>query len=147
MAPPSFFEEWMEIINDTFSFNFSHQPDKISWKWGGNKIFTTKSTYNHLAYQPRAHFGHIWKAKIQYKIKIFTWLLEKNAILTKDNLIRRKWQGAPFCAVTSRKFTQINYSLKIIFKILSSSSSNLVRRFVALTPNPISVPTPKLIIA
>ena len=48
--------------------------------------------------------------------------------------------------VTSRKFTQINYSLKMSFKILSSPSSNLVQRFVTPILNPISVPTPKSII-
>ena len=91
------FEEWMEIINTTFSFNFKQQPDEISWKWGGKKIFTTKSVYDHLNQQPKVRSEHIWKAKIPYKVKIFTWLPEKNAILTKDNLIRRKWQGNPSC--------------------------------------------------
>jgi hypothetical protein len=32
-----------------------------------------------------------------YKIKIFTWLMENNAILTKDNMIKRKWTGDPTC--------------------------------------------------
>jgi hypothetical protein len=36
-------------------------------------------------------YTRIWKTKIPYKIKIFLWLVEKRAILTKDNLIRRKW--------------------------------------------------------
>ena len=96
--PPSFFEEWMGIVNEAFSFNFIQQADKISWKWGSKKIFTTKSTYDHLSNQARVNFDHIWKAKIPYKVKIFTWLLEKNAILTKDNLVRRKWLGSPSCA-------------------------------------------------
>jgi len=43
------------------------------------------------------HFRHIWKAKIPYKIKIFVWLLEQNAILTKDNMIKRNWVGDPTC--------------------------------------------------
>jgi hypothetical protein len=42
-------------------------------------------------------YTRIWKAKIPYKIKIFLWLVEKRAILTKGNLIRRKWQGEPSC--------------------------------------------------
>ena len=75
--PPSFFEEWMGIVNEAFSFNFIQQADKISWKWGSKKIFTTKSTYDHLSNQARVNFDHIWKAKIPYKVKIFTWLLEK----------------------------------------------------------------------
>ena len=57
--------------------------------------------------------------------------------------------------VTSRKFTQINLSLKIFFKIFSLLSSNPFWRFVVLAPklnfrsntkNQISVPTTKSII-
>ena len=96
--PPSFFEEWLGILDATFSFNFEDANDKVSWKWGRNKMFTTKSTYDHLTVgQSRGHFNHIWKAKIPYKIKIFTWLLEKDVVLTKDNLIRRNWLGNPSC--------------------------------------------------
>jgi len=96
--PPSFFEEWLGILDATFSFNFEDANDKVSWKWGRNKIFTTKSTYDHLTVgQSKGHFNHIWKAKIPYKIKIFTWLLEKDAVLTKDNLIKRNWLGNPSC--------------------------------------------------
>ena len=37
------------------------------------------------------------KPKIPYKIKIFMWLVENNAILTKNNLIWRHWVGDPIC--------------------------------------------------
>lgn len=40
---------------------------------------------------------NIWKAKIPYKIKIFLWLLENGATLTKENLIKRNWVGDPSC--------------------------------------------------
>jgi len=40
----------------------------------------------------------IWKAKIPLKIKIWMWLIEHNAILTKDNLSRRNWVGDSKCA-------------------------------------------------
>jgi hypothetical protein len=40
---------------------------------------------------------HIWKAKTPYKIKIISWLMENNAVLTKDNIIKRKWKGNPTC--------------------------------------------------
>ena len=39
----------------------------------------------------------IWKVKVPQKIKIFIWLLTNNVVLTKDNLIRRKWSGSPVC--------------------------------------------------
>jgi len=37
----------------------------------------------------------IWKSKIPAKIKKILWLMMNNAILTKDNLLKRKWSGDP----------------------------------------------------
>ena len=97
----SLFEEWMGIVDKTFSFNFETQEDIVSWSWSSKKIFTTKSVYNHTSSDGEINsFNHIWRSKLPYKIKIFTWLLEKGAILTKDNMLRRKWIGDPsskFC--------------------------------------------------
>ena len=45
----------------------------------------------------------IWKAKIPLKIKIWMWLISKNAILTKDNLIKRNWRGDKYCAFCSQE--------------------------------------------
>jgi hypothetical protein len=39
----------------------------------------------------------IWNAKIPAKIKIILWLVLDNTILTKDNLLKRKWTGSPIC--------------------------------------------------
>jgi hypothetical protein len=46
------------------------------------------------------HTKWIWKARIPLKIKILLWQLFRDAILTRDNLRRRKWTGSPlrsFC--------------------------------------------------
>jgi hypothetical protein len=40
----------------------------------------------------------LWKAKLPLKIKIFMWLIKQGAILTKDNLTRRNWQGDKTCS-------------------------------------------------
>jgi hypothetical protein len=40
----------------------------------------------------------MWKAKAPLKIKIFMWLVAQGAILTKDNLGKRKWKGNMSCA-------------------------------------------------
>ena len=57
-------------------------------------MFSIKSMYDHLtrdeSFEP---LKFIWKAKIPQKIKIFMWLIHNNAILTRDNLIKRKWPG------------------------------------------------------
>ena len=39
----------------------------------------------------------IWKAKVPLKIKIFLWLSQQNAILTKDNLSKRNRRGDMGC--------------------------------------------------
>lgn len=58
----------------------------------------TKSVYDHLTLCPGgAQFSHNWKANIPYKIKIFTWLVENGAVLTKDSMVKRKWLGDPTC--------------------------------------------------
>ena len=103
MRRPSFlFDQWVSIVNLAFSYNFENSSDVISWSWGKGGKFTTKSVYDHLSSEDVGpNFKHLWKAKIPYKIKIFLWLLENGAVLTKDNLIKRNWVGDPsslFCS-------------------------------------------------
>jgi hypothetical protein len=81
-----------------FGFEFQNTNYSVKWKWGGKGKYTTKSVYDYLTKDDMGcSFTHIWKAKIPYKIKIFTWLLENNAVLTKDNMKKRKWAGDPSC--------------------------------------------------
>jgi hypothetical protein len=55
-----------------------------------------KSVYEHLTKDDQGKsYKKIWKAKIPAKIKAFMWLIEQYAILTKDNMVKRKWQGEP----------------------------------------------------
>jgi hypothetical protein len=35
------------------------------------------------------HNSYLWKLKIPLKIKVFLWILFRDVILTKDNLVRR----------------------------------------------------------
>jgi hypothetical protein len=39
----------------------------------------------------------VWKAKIPEKIKKIMWLIAQKAILTKDNMVRKKWKGNHGC--------------------------------------------------
>lgn len=75
-----------------------HEPDVVFWKLEKNNKFSVKSVYNGLT---RTDVGpyhkRIWKGKISAKIKISMWLMTNDAILTKDNVIKRKWQGDPSC--------------------------------------------------
>jgi hypothetical protein len=43
------------------------------------------------------HNIYLWKVKIPLKIKVFLWLLYREEILTKDNLVKRNWRGFEKC--------------------------------------------------
>jgi len=96
---PLLFAEWLGIINDVYQYPFENSRDISLWDWNKNNTFSSKSVYEALTKEnSRKRFKHIWKAKLPYKIKIFMWLVENDAILTKDNLLRRHWVGDPTCS-------------------------------------------------
>uniref|UniRef100_A0A453K060 Reverse transcriptase zinc-binding domain-containing protein n=1 Tax=Aegilops tauschii subsp. strangulata TaxID=200361 RepID=A0A453K060_AEGTS len=76
----------------------SDQPDSIHWKLARNGIFTVKSFYmDFINSGPISRSLHIWKVKVPLRIKIFMWFVHKQVILTKDNLIKRRWVGSSRC--------------------------------------------------
>lgn len=78
-----------------FTHRLTNEKDKQKWAWEKSGVFSVKSVYDHLFIsEPRFPNKMLWKAKIPLKIKIFLWLLAQDAILTKENLIKRKWKGS-----------------------------------------------------
>jgi hypothetical protein len=72
--------------------------DKPYWKWTKGDKFSVKSVYNHLCGNGIGRsFKHLWKSKIPLKIKIWLWMIWHNTIATKDNLLRKNWQGIATC--------------------------------------------------
>ena len=47
----------------------------------------------------------IWKMKASLKIKNFLWYLRREVILTKDNLVKRNWQGSKTCCFYHKEET------------------------------------------
>jgi hypothetical protein len=73
-----------------------NNKDYIYWKWTPRKTFIVKSVYDHLTKDDDGpKYQRVWKAKIPEKIKTFMWLVEQHAIFTKDNMVKRSWQGDP----------------------------------------------------
>jgi hypothetical protein len=59
--------------------------------------------YNHLCGNGiDRSLKHLWKSKIPLKIKIWLWLIWHNAIASKDNLLRRNWNGDASCQFCSQ---------------------------------------------
>lgn len=89
---------WDKIWSNVENFSLTNDSDCISWKLEKNGKFSVKSLYNGLTRNESGlYHKRIWKGKIPPKIKIFLLLLTNDAILTRDNLIRRKWNGDPKC--------------------------------------------------
>jgi mannosylglycoprotein endo-beta-mannosidase len=81
-----------------FTCALSNEKDRVKWVWEKSGAFSVKSMYNHLFRSERNDPKKaLWKAKIPMKVKIFMWLVDANAILTKDILSRKNWQGDKRC--------------------------------------------------
>jgi len=96
--PPILFDSWLSLVDEVYSYPFDNYNDEISWRLGKDGRFTTRSVYDMLTSDDSGHsFKSIWRAKLPHRFKVFLWLLENKGVLTKDNLIRRNWQGDPSC--------------------------------------------------
>jgi len=80
-------------------FSVCRGKDTPKWLNGKTGTFSVKSVYESLcSREPEKQMKFIWQAKIPLKIKIFMWLIYNNAILTKDNLVKRNWVGDERCS-------------------------------------------------
>lgn len=87
---------WEQLWRDISSFTFENESDRIFWTLEKNKRFSVKSVYNAMTRSDAgSHHKMIWKGKVPTKIKIFMWLMANNAVLTKDNLIKRNGKEIP----------------------------------------------------
>lgn len=75
--------------------------------------FTVSSTYR-LVIDGGLRFSHgnlIWMKKCLLKMRIFMWLVVKNAILTWNNLQKRGWKGPNRCALCKSTYEDGNHLL------------------------------------
>jgi hypothetical protein len=72
------------------SFSVRREKDIPKWLKGKLGLFSIKSIYKSLCSQEMENYiKPIRNAKIPLKIKIFLWLICNNAILIKDNLVKK----------------------------------------------------------
>lgn len=89
---------WYDLINRVVLTPLSSNRDVFKWRETSSGQFTVQSMYQALINNGQM-FNHklIWKLNLPLKIKIFLWYLVKGIILTKDNLIKRNWNGNKKC--------------------------------------------------
>jgi hypothetical protein len=84
-----------QIMSQT---NLSVEPNKPFWKWAKGGKFSVNSVYKPLrGCGLDRTFKHLRKIKIPLKIKIWLWLIWHDAVVTKDNLLKRNWRGNSAC--------------------------------------------------
>ena len=152
-----------KIFHQLLNFNaifeslvLNPENDSISWSVSSNKIYSVKPCYALLndGGLKALHARDIWKCKVPLKIKVFTWLVIHDKILSKENLAKKGWMGSIGCvfcgcAVESSKhiffqcivtkevwtfFLQNSYGLDNmnigqIFTLFSGAKFNLCMRF------------------
>jgi hypothetical protein len=91
-------QSWHNLILRIANIHLNDQSDVFRWSLKSDGQFSVSSMYQALldsAIIP--HNSHLWKIRIPLKIKVFLWLLYRESILTKDNLVKRNWHGNDKC--------------------------------------------------
>ncbi|EEE54019.1 hypothetical protein OsJ_00679 [Oryza sativa Japonica Group] len=98
--------EWNDLISRLANITLSNEKDCFIWSLYKNGHFSVKSMYNAIINSNVIiHKRILWKVKVPLKIKVFMWFLHKKVILTKDNLIKRKWRGNKQCCFCNTQET------------------------------------------
>jgi hypothetical protein len=87
----------------------SDSLDELVWTGSNSSgVITTKNAYDAIASKiwtrsDKWWHNSLWKWDLALKLKLFTWLLMENMILTWENLQRRGRQGpGHLCSLSSR---------------------------------------------
>ena len=91
--------QWNMVVDYIKGLQLSEAGDEVKWSLTKNGIFSTRSVYSFLENSVAGpNCWWIWKAKLPLKIQIFMWQAFQDAILTRDNMRKRKWNGSPACS-------------------------------------------------
>ncbi|WVZ88215.1 hypothetical protein U9M48_034759 [Paspalum notatum var. saurae] len=104
----------------TIAEAMSSSPPSLSWRrhlFGTNlddwntllariEGFSIKSHYAALMLRNIPNVNRkLWKLEALLKVKMFLWYLQKGVILTKNNLVKCRWQGSLTCAFCHKEET------------------------------------------
>jgi hypothetical protein len=85
--------------------------DVFCWNLYQHRNFSVHSMYLALITNGSAIRNNlIWRLKIPLKIKKIMWHLQREVVLTKDNLAKRNWNGGKQCC-----FYHENETIKHLF--------------------------------
>jgi hypothetical protein len=97
--------EWNRFTSTLKSamISLNADPDALLWAGGdASGSITVKNIYAALQHQLISEVDipwiqHLWNWKVPLKLKLFSWLVGKEKILTWEALQRRGWEGPGIC--------------------------------------------------
>jgi hypothetical protein len=93
-------QDWHDLVMKLSSIHLTYSPDHFKWSLNSNGRFTVNSMYQaFLDTDVVPNNSYLWKIKVPLKIKVFLWLLYREAILTKDNLLKRNCHKNVMCCL------------------------------------------------
>jgi hypothetical protein len=91
-------QSWRHLVLRIANIHLNKHPDVFRWTIRSDGKFSVSSMYQSLLDSDIIpHNSHLWKIRVPLKIKVFLWLVYRESILTKDNLVKRNWHGNGKC--------------------------------------------------
>jgi len=107
-------DEWLRLVTLVMPVILNNDKDRFIWLIKKDGVFTTQSLYKEIMKEEKiGGNGIFWKTQIPLKIKIFLWYLKRGVVLTKDNLLKRRWKGDSKC-----KFCGLEETIQHLFSIV-----------------------------
>jgi hypothetical protein len=82
-------DSWHELVLRIANIHLNVRRDIFRWSKSDGQFFVSSMYQTTLDVDIIPHHIHLWKIRIPLKIKVFLWLLYREEILTKDNLVKR----------------------------------------------------------
>ncbi|WVZ69697.1 hypothetical protein U9M48_018444 [Paspalum notatum var. saurae] len=86
--------KWNELVAKIAFVQLDNQHDSVNWILSKQGTFSVQTIYRYLVNQIAVPLNKsLWKLRLPLKNKIFNWFVLKGVILTKNNLLKRRWKG------------------------------------------------------
>lgn len=97
---------WLDLVSKVLNVTLTDANYSFVWGLTNNLSFTVKSLYSDMMQENMIiDKCLVWKLRLPLKIKVFLWYLKKGVLLTRDNLIKRKWKGESKCCFCNNNET------------------------------------------
>ncbi|XP_020112123.1 uncharacterized protein LOC109726747 [Ananas comosus] len=96
-------ESILKLKDSPSNVMLSATSDVIKWRWTHSEMFIVNSLNKFLqdGGVKENSYSQLWMTRIPLKVKIFVWLVLKRKVLTKNNLLKRGWNGELVCVLCS----------------------------------------------